>query len=432
MIAKSFKNIPKPHKWMISSVAAFLCLLFLFPSDPVSAYKNTASTLEIGKRYDLAVNFDSLPINEFSGLDELHEVRSFTVKKGDNLAIIFKRAGFTPQDTYHVSKAGDDAKKLLKMKPGQTLDLEIDKSGKLVSLKYPYSTTDTLIIEHDVNNDFVSKVQSKKVDTRLNYAQGEIVSSFWNAGREASLSDNQIMSLAGIFGWDIDFALGIRAGDQFYVTFEEHYIDGEFIENGNIVAAQFVNQGESYTAVRYTDGNYYTAEGRSMRKSFLRAPVNFRYISSNFNPKRFHPIQKRVRPHNGTDYRASTGTPVVASGDGKVTHSAYNKYNGNYVFIQHPNGIVTKYLHFSKRKVKKGQRVKQGQVIGLVGSTGMSQAPHLHYEFLVAGVHRNPRTVSLPKAEPIAAKEKSKFMTLANQVMTQLDNNKRIMLSMNY
>lgn len=418
---------------MISSVAAFLCFLFLFPSDPVSAYKNTASTLEVGKRYDLAVNFDNLPpISDFSGLEELNEARSFTVKKGDNLAMIFQRAGLTPQDTYHVSKAGEHAKKLLSMKPGQSLDLEIDKSGKLISLVYPFSNTETLVIEHDENDDFVSKVQSKKVDTRLNYAQGEIVNSFWNAGLKANLSDNQIMSLANIFGWDIDFALGVRTGDQFFVTFEERYIDGEFIGNGNIVAAQFINQGDTYTAIRYTDGNYYTAEGRSMRKSFLRAPVNFRYISSNFNPKRFHPIQKRVKPHNGTDYRASTGTPVVASGDGKVTHSAYNKYNGNYVFIQHPNGIVTKYLHFSKRAVKRGQRVKQGQTIGYVGSTGMSQAPHLHYEFLVNGVHRNPRTVSLPKAAPIAAKEKASFLALASQVMTQLDNNKRIMLSMNY
>jgi murein DD-endopeptidase MepM/ murein hydrolase activator NlpD len=237
------------------------------------------------------------------------------------------------------------------------------------------------------------------------------------------------MSLANVFSWDIDFALELREGDSFYVMFEEEYVDGEFIGNGDIVAAQFINQGDTYTAIRYSDGNYYTPEGRSMRKSFLRAPVNFKYISSNFNPKRFHPIQKRIKPHNGTDYRAKTGTPVVAAGDGTVTHSTYNRFNGHYVFIQHNQGIETKYLHFSKRAVKKGQRVKQGQIIGYVGSTGMSQAPHLHYEFLVNGVHRNPRTVKLPKANPIAKKEKAAFELLAKQRMAELNTNKRIMLA---
>lgn len=315
--------------------------------------------------------------------------------------------------------------------PGEVLDLQIDSEGQLLTLHYPFSATDTLVITNDLKNNFSSTVQSQQLDTRLNYTQGNITSSFWNAGLKANLTDNQIMQIANIFGWDIDFALGLRAGDSFYVMYEERFINGEFIEYGDVIAAQFINRGDTYTAIRYQDGNYYTPEGRSMRKSFLRAPVNFRYISSNFNPKRFHPIQKRVKPHNGTDYRANKGTPVVASGDGKVTHSTYNKYNGHYVFIQHTSGIVTKYLHFSKRAVKKGQRVKQGQIIGYVGSTGMSQAPHLHYEFLVNGVHRNPRTVKLPKAEPIAKKEKAKFMDVASKTLTQLNNNKRIMLAMN-
>jgi len=161
-----------------------------------------------------------------------------------------------------------------------------------------------------------------------------------------------------------------------------------------------------------------------MRKAFLRAPVSFKYISSNFKPKRFHPIQKRWKAHRGTDYRANKGTPVVAAGNGKVTHSTYNKYNGNYVFIQHGNGIVTKYLHFSKRAVKKGQRVKQGQIIGYVGSTGMSEAPHLHYEFLLNGVHRNPRTVKLPDAQPIDKRYKDDFAALALQRLTELSGSK--------
>ena len=168
-----------------------------------------------------------------------------------------------------------------------------------------------------------------------------------------------------------------------------------------------------------------------MRKSFLRAPVNFRYISSSFKRNRFHPVQKRWKAHRGVDYAADRGTPVIAAGDGKVIKAAYDRYNGHHVFIQHGEKYVTKYLHFTKRKVKNGQTVKQGQLIGTVGSTGLASGPHLHYEFLVDGVHRNPRTVNLPKALPIAKKESIKFSDIAEVRLQQLNNNKRIMLAMN-
>jgi murein DD-endopeptidase MepM/ murein hydrolase activator NlpD len=431
VIKKTFKNIPKPHRLIMSAVAGCLFILFLLPSEPVSAYRHSASALEVGKRYELAVNFDNFPVENFSGLEEINETKSVVVKKGDNLAMIFKRSGLSPQQTYHVSKAGRLAKMLLKIMPGDVLELQVSPQGQLISLQYPFSSTDTLVVSNSEGNSFTSKIETIEIDTRLNYTQGDVTNSFWNAGLKANLTDNQIMQVAGIFGWDIDFALGLRAGDSFYVMFEEHYINGEFIENGDIVAAQFVNQGEAFTAVRYNDGNFYTPEGRSMRKSFLRAPVNFRYISSSFKKNRFHPVQKRWKAHRGVDYAADRGTPVMAAGDGKVIKAAYDKYNGHHVFIQHGEKYVTKYLHFTQRKVKKGQTVKQGQLIGTVGSTGLASGPHLHYEFLVNGVHRNPRTVNLPKAQPIAKKEKAKFTDIATIRLQQLNNNKRIMLAMN-
>jgi murein DD-endopeptidase MepM/ murein hydrolase activator NlpD len=431
VIKKTFKNMPKPHRWVMSAVAGCMLILFLLPSEPVSAYKNSASILEVGKRYALEVNFNNLPVENISGLEEINEAKSVVVKKGDNLAMIFKRSGLSPQQTYRVSKAGKLAKKLLKIMPGDVLELQIDPQGQLISLQYPFSSTDTLVVTKSEDNTFTSKIETIEVDARLNYTQGDITSSFWSAGLKANLTDNQIMQVAGIFGWDIDFALGLRAGDSFYVMFEEHYINGEFIENGNIVAAQFVNNGEAFTAIRYDDGNFYTPEGNSMRKSFLRAPVNFRYISSSFKKNRFHPVQKRWKAHRGVDYAADRGTPVMAAGDGKVIKSAYDQYNGHHVFIQHGEKYVTKYLHFTNRKVKKDQTVKQGQLIGTVGSTGLASGPHLHYEFLVNGVHRNPRTVNLPKAEPIANKEKVKFTDIAAIRLQQLNNNKRIMLAMN-
>ncbi|MFT5083575.1 MAG: murein DD-endopeptidase MepM/ murein hydrolase activator NlpD, partial [Lentisphaeria bacterium] len=236
-----------------------------------------------------------------------------------------------------------------------------------------------------------------------------------------------IMELADIFGWDIDFALDIRQGDQFKIVFEEEFLDGEKIANGNILAAEFINQNETFRAIRYVDSSgdvsYYTPEGESMRKAFLRAPLDFRRISDNFNPNRLHPVFKTVRAHRGTDYAANRGTPVWASGAGKVIASAYSSANGNYVVIQHGNNIQTKYLHLQKRHVKKGQKVKQKEKIGLVGSTGYATGPHLHYEFLISGVHRNPRTIvnKLPKAKSIGHVEMAQFLLQTTPIVAQLD-----------
>lgn len=386
--------------------------------------------LEPGYRYALSLKEDLLADGSAEPLVDQPEWQSFRVQRGDNLAKVFSRAGLSAQEVHHVSHAGKQAKKLVKMMPGEELRILKSSDGHFDRLEYDFSETQTLTV-HKQGEKYLSSVTEKEMYSRLNYASGTIDSSFWNAGIKSGLTDNQIMSLATIFGWDIDFALDIREGDHFNVIYEENYIDGEFVGYGDIVAAEFSNQGEQFSAILYTDGNYYTPEGRSMRKSFLRAPVSFKYISSNFKPKRFHPVLKRWKAHNGIDYAANSGTPVVASGDGRVIEAAFNKYNGNYVFIQHGDIYTTKYLHFTKRAVKKGQWVKQGQVIGYVGKTGLATAPHLHYEFLVNGKHQNPRTVALPKALPIARSEKHKFLELAHDYQEKLDMNRRIMLAMN-
>lgn len=442
MVKKIIKQIPPRHRILLSVASVFLLIAFIIPSE------NASASRQVGKRYDIAplamlseetaaktglAEIDGTTAQkqgqdpEVAGLQWQH----FSVKKGDNLARIFKRAGLSPQQTYKISKVKNAGEKLKKVMPGDTLSLLIGKTQELLALRYSMSATHTLHINQDVKGNYVAKTETKAVDIRLDYTQGEISSNFWNAGVIAGLNDNQIMSLADIFGWDIDFALGIRKGDNFNVIYEKKYIDGEYAGVGNIVAAEFVNRGTSYQAIRYEDGQYYTPEGRSLRKSFLRNPVNFKYISSNFTNRRFHPVQKRWKVHRGVDYAAKTGTPVVAAGNGKVIKSGFNRFNGHYVFIQHGEKYVTKYLHFSKRKVKRGQTVKQGQVIGLVGSTGMASGPHLHYEFLVNGVHHNPRTVKLPKALPIAKKERQKFKQLAKLRVEQLQTHKRIMLAKN-
>ena len=429
MVHKTIKQLPKPHKVVLSSILTFMVMLLIFPSEPVSASRQV-SELDPGIRYALELEVNQLP--EDVQLQQPQENwQTYEVRKGDNLALIFSRAGLSAQAVYRVSRAGKHAKKLLKVMTGDRLKLKKDTQAEFAALRYEISPTQTLHIDKDTQGKLTSSITTRDVDRRFAYANGTIKSSFWNAGIKAGMSENQIMSLASIFGWDIDFALELRKGDHFNVVFEEEYIEGEFIGNGNIIAAEFVNQGQIYTAIRHDDGDYYSPEGRSMRKSFLRAPVNFKYISSSFKPRRFHPVQKRWKAHRGIDYAANRGTPVVAAGNGKVIKAAYDKYNGHHVFIQHGEKYTTKYLHFTKRKVRKGQTVKQGQVIGYVGSTGLASGPHLHYEFLVNGVHRNPRTVKLPKATPIAVKQRDRFLQQAEHYMALLNNNKRIMLAMN-
>ncbi len=432
MVSQTIKTLPKPHK--ISLVALIIIVFILTISMLFSADASrhaTSQVLQPGIKYpvDLVIDETTVRSSNVESAQSTSETTSYQVKSGDNLAKIFKHVGLSATDTYHVSRAGNDAKKLLKMMPGEFLNFTFDERGKINTLIYEYSETETLIITRKSDDDYSSTIATADVYSKPTFAQGEIESSFWNAGIKAGMTDNKIMELADIFGWDIDFAMEIRAGDTFNVMYEERYVNGDFIGFGDILAAEFVNQGEVFQAIRHTDGSYYAPNGRSMKKSFLRAPVNFRYISSNFTKKRYHPVQKRWKAHRGTDYAAPTGTPVVAAGKGRVIKSTYDKFNGHHVFIQHGDRYVTKYLHFSKRKVKNGEIVKQGQVIGLLGSTGMSSGPHLHYEFLVDGVHRNPRTVTLPKAEPIDKNEKNAFMQLTEQRLVLLNNNKRIMLA---
>ena len=421
--------MPRPHRIGLVAASAFVGLLILLPSEKVEASRHTESLiLETGKRYPLSMTLTQSDV--LIEQDDEPQWQTYTVKSGDTLAKIFKRAGLSPKDTYAVSHAGEQAKTLVTLLPGDKLDLNVI-DNQFAGLRYALSPTDTLYIEPEEDSDeLLSHIDSKPVEVRHNFAQGEITSSFWNAGVAAGLTDNQIMHLAGIFGWDIDFAMEIRGGDTFNVVYEERYIDGEFVGYGDIVAAEFVNQGEKFAAIQHEDGNYYTPEGRSMRKSFLRAPINFKYVSSNFSKARFHPVQKRWKAHRGTDYVAAVGTPVMAAGDGKVIEASYNKYNGNYVFIQHGEKYTTKYLHFKKKAVKKGDIVKQGQTIGYLGSTGLASGPHVHYEFLVDGVHRNPRTVDLPKALPIDPKQRDAFMQIAEQRLAQLGTSRRIMLAM--
>ncbi|AIY65984.1 peptidoglycan DD-metalloendopeptidase family protein [Pseudoalteromonas piratica] len=431
------KKLPKKHKMLLAGVVTFITALVLLPSEKASASRQTnQDALEIGKRYELAIEVEKLEQETAAAKPskELPEVtldfKEFKVKKGDNLAKIFKRAGFSASTLHKIINANKLNKQLTKIHPGDSLLFAANENNELIQLNYQISRTETLVVKLNDDQTISSSLDKKDIEKRTEYASGIIDSSFWSAGISAGLNEKQIINFANIFGWDIDFANDLRKGDAFTLIYENHYVDGEYIGTGKILAAEFINQGESYAAVRHTDDNFYTPEGRSLRKAFLRAPVNFKYISSNFNPRRKHPVTGKVKAHRGIDYAAKTGTPVVSAGNGTVIKAGYNKYNGNYVFIRHGQEYVTKYLHLHKRKVKRGQKVKQGQLIGTVGATGRVTGAHLHYEFLVNGVHRNPRTVKLPKAEALPKSELANFRPYAKNMVASLQKNRELQLAL--
>ncbi|MFO6423995.1 peptidoglycan DD-metalloendopeptidase family protein [Motilimonas sp. KMU-193] len=385
---------------------------------------------KVGEKYSLDLSLERRQNAKNNTLNNLPELvkKDITVESGDSLARIFARAGLSAKTLHRIDNLGGDAHKLRRIHPGDTLHFSLTESGKFQQLRYPYNSTETLVVTKAASG-FNVEVETLELETRTAFTRADIVSNFWNAGMNSGLEAGVIMELANIFGWDVDFALDIRQGDSFAVLYETLYSHGEFVKTGKILAAEFINQGDVFQAVRSEDGSFYTPEGKAMRKAFLRAPVNFKYISSNFNPKRRHPVTGKVRAHRGIDYAARTGTPVVSAGDGKVITSGYNKFNGNYVVIKHSSSYITKYLHLNKRFVKQNQRVKQGDKIGTVGATGRVTGPHLHYEFLVNGVHTNPKTVKLPQAESLAGAEKASFIAYSAPLMAALNSQNRLMLA---
>ncbi len=352
---------------------------------------------------------------------------------GDNLTTAFQRLGLNARDVYQVANAKHEAERLARLKPGESLAVTISDDGLLEQVKYTRSKLEHYLYRRE-GDAFIGEQILFEPEVTQRFKKGQIENSLFLDGSRAGLSEAKIMELANIFAWDVDFALDIRHGDQFSILYEEKYFEGEKIGEGNILAASFTNQGKTYEAVLFRDpggsNDYYTPEGKPMKKAFLRAPLDFTRISSNFNLRRRHPIHKKIKAHRGVDYAAPRGTPVYAAGNGKVIASGYHRANGNYVFIQHGQQYVTKYLHLHKRKVRKGQSVKQHQTIGTVGSTGYSTGPHLHYEFLVNGVHRNPRTVKLPEAKPIADELKQQFQTQTAPLLAQLKTMSATQLAM--
>lgn len=351
----------------------------------------------------------------------------FIVRHNDTLERIFRRLQLNLDDLTAMLGLPDVRQALNRLRPGDKLTVVHD-NGVVHALQRRISETEVLAVTR-AENGFAAKVLSTPIEIKTAHAYGTIDSSLFSAARAAGVGAETVMQLANdIFGWEIDFALDIRPGDRFHVIYEQKHRDGQVIGDGRILAAEFVNAGEMHRAVRYAsaDGKidgYFTPEGGSMRRQFLRAPLDFRRVSSNFNPARRHPLLDTVRAHQGVDYSAPTGTIIKAAGDGRVSFAGVKGGYGNVVLLEHGGGISTLYGHMSAfaRGLRAGQRVQQGDTIGYVGSTGSATGPHLHYEYRVNGVHKNPRTIALPNAAPIPAEYLTDFRAKTAVMLADLE-----------
>lgn len=349
------------------------------------------------------------------------------VARGDSLATIFSRLGFNSNTLDAVLTSTDEAARLNRLLPGQTLELQI-AGEELLALRFEPNARDALEIERN-DGVYVGSLVTSELEVRIHRSEAEIRSSLFLAGQDAGLSDRLIMDLVAIFGWDIDFALDIWEGDQFKVVYEEYYKENTKVADGPILAAEFSNRGKVYRAVRYTSPDrqtgYFSETGASMRKAFLRTPLNFTRISSGFDLHRYHPILNTIRAHRGVDYAAPTGTSVRATGDGTVMFLGRKGGYGNTIILRHGTTYSTVYAHMSRFVIglKRGARVRQGDVIGFVGMTGLATGPHLHYEFQVNGVHRNPLTIPLPRTEGIPANQVQEFESATAPLLARLDEN---------
>ncbi|GJM14079.1 MAG: peptidase M23 [Pseudohongiella sp.] len=445
-------HYPREHLYAAGALCGLFLVLLALPSgdDADKDSGRTEIALEIDLERDSAEQQeqpDALALSDFviapeaeaqPILEDVTVWQNVEVKSGDSISAIFSKVGLSNQDLFRVLNSSDEAKVLNQVYPGYQLDFLIP-DGQLEQLRLLKSPLEGLLFTLN-NNDY-------DVESILNFPQlrpafkvGTITDSLFMAGQREQIPAVTIMDMANIFGGVIDFILDPRAGDDFSILYEEKFLDGEFIGHGDILATQYTNQGKTFTAVRYIDEEgevgYYNADGESMRKAFLRSPLDVFRISSNFNPRRRHPILNTIRAHKGTDYAAPRGTPIRATSDGQVTRASRNGSFGNLVIIKHAGGFETKYAHLSKyaNGIKKGRRVRQGDIIGYVGTTGSATGPHLHYEFLMGGVHQNPRTIidKLPKAESIDPAEMDRFRTQTADLLKRFsDMNSTSLITLN-
>ena len=345
------------------------------------------------------------------------------VQEGENLSLIFEKYRVSLNNTYKIFRE-DKSNEVKNILPKDRLEfLSIDEKLQEIHIhKGPL-----LSYQIELSPKILIKKIVKKPELINSFKTGVIESSFYLAGLKNDIPESVIMDLAYIFGWDIDFVFDIRAGDRFRLLYETPFVDGQQIENGSILFAEFFNQNNRYTAIRYNGKNkrwdYFNEFGGSLEKAFLRAPLDFAYVSSHFNPNRRHPILNTIRAHNGVDYAAKRGTPIRSTGEGVIQSVGWKSGYGRTIVIRHGGEITTLYAHLEKYhpSISKGMKISQGQTIGYVGDSGLATAPHLHYEFRIGEKRTDPLKVALPSASPLDKSKMGQFQTLRNNYIEIAD-----------
>lgn len=350
-----------------------------------------------------------------------------TIKPNGSLSQALDDIGVSASTSLKIKKT-KGSELITRLNAGDILTIWMDENKQLQKIHFPKNQVTHIELTRAAGDNFKIEKIDKKVQRTIEVANGKINGSFYLSAQAAGLSAKTIMSLSDIFGWEIDFIRQLRKGDPFKVIYEKKYINGKYIGDGNILAAEITtNNRDKHTAFLLMGSNgkkigYYNSKGRDLRKAFLKNPVDYVRITSKFNPKRFHPVLKKWKAHRGVDYGGPVGTPIRATGNGKLTRRGRSNTYGNVVYIQHANKYMTVYAHLSKfGKFKKGQRVKQGQIIGYLGATGRVTGPHLHYEFRKNGVHKDPLKIKFPDAGPVPRKYKNNFVKFKNLMQAQFD-----------
>ena len=346
-----------------------------------------------------------------------------TVKKGDSLSVIFEDKQ-VPLNTAYKIFDFDKNNLLSSIIPGDIMEFNY-MGNDLLSIEIIKDDVNSILIKTEDEISIVNII--KEAQTITSFGFGEIRDSFYKSAKDVGIPDSIIMDFAYIFGWDIDFIFDVRKGDKFSVIYETEFSEGEKISSGDIVFAEFTNREKKYIAQRFFDDvqgkQYFNENGENVKKAFLRAPLDFAYISSHFNPNRMHPILHKIKAHNGVDYAAKRNTPVKASGDGVISFIGRQSGYGRTVEIKHGGNIKTLYAHLERfnTKLKVGSKVKQGEIIAFVGDSGQATGPHLHFEFWQGEIRSDPVKVKLPSAKPVNISQKDDFDNLLQLNLNKLN-----------
>lgn len=419
----SQKPISKTHKqrlhWLlaISSIPLF-GIVAAFAIAPQSAPLNVP-VVETVETIELPEAQAALPAAPLWQVDQ--------IRRDDTLDSLLARVNIrNPEAVTYLHQAPEASALATQLRPGRTILTKTTTDGTLLELQFHIDNAHGLIVKK-TGDGYSASEQPLVLENRILMKSAEIRSSLFAATDDADIPDQIALQLANVFSSEIDFNLDLRKGDHFSVVYEASFSNGELIKTGKILSTEFVNDGKAYTAVLYRDGqgheSYYTPDGKSLQKAFLRSPLEFSRISSGFSLARFHPILNTWRAHKGVDYAAPTGTLVKAVADATVAFVGTQGGYGNVIMLQHAGGIMTVYGHLSRfaAGLRKGEKIAQGTGIGYVGMTGMATGPHLHYEFRVHGEHKDPLKVALPTSIPLTPSALADFRKQAQPLIAQLD-----------